>query len=145
MKLVLRARQLPDISATVKNQLAAESLLIIVSLLRYGQSTHSPHVIDSDSADKLFVCVRALTAPEDGPLREIFLRRCHESFVRLLREQHARADEQKQAAQKNALHDGASVQPDDLLRIRQLVPGAPDESDELGGKAPCTFHAQHHQ
>jgi hypothetical protein len=60
-KLVLRLRQFSEISAVVRNSVAAEALLIMTSILRLGQSkTSSP--IDPDSYERIVLCINTLVA-----------------------------------------------------------------------------------
>lgn len=67
VKLVLRLQR----NATQEkylNALKAEAILIMVSILRVGESSYVEKKIDEDSADRIFSCVKYLTDETDSQL-----------------------------------------------------------------------------
>jgi hypothetical protein len=130
----------------VKNLLHAEVLLILVSILRFGQSPQAPSQIDSDSSQRILHCIHVLT--HDVPaLRNTLLNECRLSFEKLLRER-AGEKEAAAAASQTSGADGDIVQADAVLKIRQLrapiAAGAVWEDDEpetpsgVGGSGKST-------
>jgi len=111
-KLALKTTDLPEVSPTEQNQIFANVLLILVSILRLGSSHIPPNGIDSDSAEKIVLCIKVLTTPSPL-LKELLVQQCHDSFAALLVEQHkAKPIETKKKE--------VDVQVDDLIKIRQL-------------------------
>eukprot|EP01018_Ginkgo_biloba_P001285 Gb_23100 [translate_table: standard] len=112
-KLILRLEELQP-SRVAVNKAAAEALLIMVSMLRLGQSSILPHPMDDDSYDRITLCIRILCSP-DATLRKVCLHSCHESFMKMLADKlHHEIEETKAKAQIS--HE----QPDDLIDFYHL-------------------------
>ncbi|CAM6095224.1 unnamed protein product [Calypogeia fissa] len=112
-KLTLRLSEVQPQKTTV-NRTSAEVLLILVSILRLGQSSVLPHPIDDDSYDRITLCIRILSSPDDV-MRTVWLKYCRESFVKMITEkQHRETEESKAKAQVS------HAQPDDLIDFHHL-------------------------
>ena len=79
VKLVLRFANVSSDVAAV-NSLRAESMLIMTSIIRVGQSTFTAAPIDEDSIERIMTCIQTLASvPEkasekvDGEVTEVFL------------------------------------------------------------------------
>ena len=70
------------ITTAACNQAHAEVMLYVVSMLRLGESPMLAHPIDSDSADRLQLCLQVLSAAHDGALRAVWLKDCRQSYAR---------------------------------------------------------------
>ena len=57
-KLVLRLHGLPELTTLEKNRATAEALLLIVSMLRLGESGTLPQPVDDDAADRMVICMQ---------------------------------------------------------------------------------------
>ncbi len=67
-KLVLRLHGLPELTTLEKNRATAEALLLIVSMLRLGESGTLPQPVDDDAADRMVICMQvsqSCSAPAD--------------------------------------------------------------------------------
>lgn len=112
-KLTLRLSEVQP-QKTVVNKTSAEVLLVLVSMLRLGQSSVLPHPIDDDSYDRITLCIRILSSPDDV-MRTVWLKYCRESFVKMITEkQHRETEESKAKAQVS------NAQPDDLIDFHHL-------------------------
>ena len=126
-KLVMRHSEIsPDSART--NALRAEAMLIMISIIRVGQSQFVKAPIDEDSTDRIMSCVRSLG--EFGARKElesIFLEDTNNAFKAMVQ------DEEKKRADKEADEKSRSaIQVDDLLTIRQLAKkSAGDGSDDI--------------
>lgn len=112
-KLVMRMEEAQP-SAVTLNKTKAEVLLILVSMLRLGESSILPHPIDKDSYDRISLCIRLLSSPDDV-IRTVWLKYCHDSFVVMLKEKQDRENEDLKA---KAMVSHA--QPDDLIDFYHL-------------------------
>jgi len=86
--------------------------LIVANIVRLGASRIPPHPIDSDSYDRLILCIRILTEPDEF-IRDILLKDCHNSFTRLL-------NDQQKAKPVEVKKKEVDVQADDLIKVRLL-------------------------
>ncbi|CAM6088738.1 unnamed protein product [Calypogeia fissa] len=112
-KLTLRLSEVQP-QKTIVNRTSAEVLLILVSILRLGHSSVLPHPIDDDSYDRITLCIRILSSPDDV-MRTVWLKYCRESFVKMITEkQHRETEESKAKAQVS------HAQPDDLIDFHHL-------------------------
>lgn len=112
-KLVLRLSELQPPKVVV-NKTTADVLLILVSILRLGQSSALPHPTDNDSSNRISLCIRIL-ASNDGIMKEVWLRYCRASFVKMITEKlHSDTEETKAKAQIS------NAQPDDLIDFYHL-------------------------
>ncbi|XP_061355948.1 coatomer subunit beta-1-like [Gastrolobium bilobum] len=112
-KLILRLEEVQTSKVEV-NKATAQALLIMVSMLQLGQSSILPHPIDSDSYDRIVLCIRLLCNTGDD-IRKIWLQSCRQSFVKMLADkQHRETEEIKAKAQIS------NAQPDDLIDFYHL-------------------------
>jgi coatomer subunit beta len=112
-KLIFRLEEVQP-SRVAVNKAAAEALLIMVSMLRLGQSSVLPHPIDDDSYDRISLCIRILTCPDDF-FKRVWSQSCRESFMKMLADKQFRETEESKA-KAQVLH----AQPDDLIDFRLL-------------------------
>ncbi|CAK9866541.1 unnamed protein product [Sphagnum jensenii] len=112
-KLILHLKEVQSSNVAV-NKATADVLLIMVSMLRLGQSTALPHPIDDDSYDRISLCIRVLSSADEG-MKTVWLKLCRESFVKMITEkQHREMEETKAIAQESY------AQPDDLIDFYHL-------------------------
>lgn len=112
-KLVMRMEE-AEPSVVALNKTKAEVLLILVSMLRLGESSVLPHPIDKDSYDRISLCIRLLSSPDDV-IRTVWLKYCHDSFVVMLKEKQDRENEDLKAKAMVSY-----AQPDDLIDFYHL-------------------------
>ncbi|KAK3021370.1 hypothetical protein RJ639_047212 [Escallonia herrerae] len=112
-KLVLRLEEVQPLKAEV-NKTSTQALLIMVSMLQLGQSSYLPHPIDSDSYDRIVLCMRLLCNTGDE-IRKIWLQSCRESFVNMLSDKQLRETEEIKAKAQVS-----HAQPDDLIDFYHL-------------------------
>ncbi|KAK2967884.1 hypothetical protein RJ640_012364 [Escallonia rubra] len=112
-KLVLRLEEVQPLKAEV-NKTSTQALLIMVSMLQLGQSSFLPHPIDSDSYDRIVLCMRLLCNTGDE-IRKIWLQSCRESFVNMLSDKQLRETEEIKAKAQVS-----HAQPDDLIDFYHL-------------------------
>ena len=100
-----------------------EVLLILVAMLRLGNSSKPKTPMDDDSAGRISTCIKIITeanspraASEHSKfVQEIFIQNCHISFAEMLKEK--LSDDEKE---KKQIKVESSVHPDDLIRMGQL-------------------------
>ncbi|GAA5868542.1 hypothetical protein JCM8547_003180 [Rhodosporidiobolus lusitaniae] len=107
------------------NELRAESMLIMTSIIRVGQSHFASVPIDEDAQERIMACLQSL-AELDSPspsspsaaaqvLEEVFLRDTQKAYATMV------AHEEKKALEKKRREDKATAtQADDLIVFRQL-------------------------
>lgn len=116
VKLILRLQSLKQTQEKILNGLKAEALLIMVSILRVGESSLVSKKIDENSADRILSYIKILNDEED--LQEIktsFLEDTKDAF----KAQINNAELKKAEALAKDLHDNAE-QIDDAIVFRQL-------------------------
>lgn len=115
VKLVLRLHRL-SVEAKILNASKAEALLILVSILRVGESSIVAKKIDEDSADRIFSCIKYLTDDEDVETIEVgFLDATKDAF-----QAQVKAEESKKLeAEAKSFHENAE-QVDDSILFRQF-------------------------
>jgi coatomer subunit beta len=126
-KLVMRHSEIsPDQART--NALRAEAMLIMISIIRVGQSDFVKAPIDEDSVDRIMSCVRALAEFTDRSELEVsFLEDTRDAFRAMIQ-----AEEKKRAAKEAVEKAKTAIQVDDVLSIRQLSKkSAGDGTDEM--------------
>ncbi|KAK9465355.1 adaptin N terminal region-domain-containing protein [Lipomyces arxii] len=126
-KLVLRYSKIAE-DTKQKNLLRAEAMLIMISMLRVGQSKFVEAPIDEDTVDRIMSCIQSLSDLEKVKMvEEVFLQDTHAAFhAMVVAEESKRADKDRLEKEKNA------VQVDDSLGIRQLAKkSAVEEEDEF--------------
>lgn len=115
-KLVMRHSEISqDIART--NALRAEAMLIMISIIRVGQSQFVKASIDEDSVDRIISCVRSLAEfAQRKELETVFLDDTRKAFRAMVQvEERKRADKEAKEKAKSA------VQVDDVVGIRQLA------------------------
>ena len=126
-KLVMRHSEISSDQART-NALRAEAMLIMISIIRVGQSQFVKAPIDEDSVDRIMSCVRALAEfSERKELETSFLDDTRKAFRAMVEV------EEKKRADKDAVEKAkTAVQVDDVLTIRQLArKSARDGMDEM--------------
>lgn len=119
VKLVLRLQRLKTADKHL-NPLKAEALLILVSILRVGESLYAAKKIDEDLADRIFSCIKFLTDEDDLALiEESFLDYTKDAFRVQVQEE----EQKRLKAQARDFHDNAE-QVDESVVFRQFDSGA---------------------
>jgi coatomer subunit beta len=99
------------------NALRAEAMLIMISIIRVGQSKFVKAPIDEDSLDRIMLCVRTLAEFEIRPeLEAVFMEDTRKAFKAMVV-----AEEKKRAATEAVARAKTAVQVDDVVVIRQLT------------------------
>lgn len=126
-KLVMRHSEISQDTART-NALRAEAMLIMISIIRVGQSQFVKAPIDEDSVDRIMSCVRSLAEfARKKDLETVFLDDTRKAFRAMVQ-----AEEQKRAAKDAVEKAKSAVQVDDVVSIRQLTKKATgDGSDEI--------------
>lgn len=115
-KLVMRHSEISkDLART--NALRAEAMLIMISIIRVGQSQFVKMPIDEDSVDRIMTCVRSLAEfVEKKELETVFLDDTRKAFRAMVL-----VEEKKRAAVEAVEKAKTAVQVDDVVSIRQLA------------------------
>lgn len=115
-KLVMRHSEMSTDKART-NALKAEAMLIMISIIRVGQSPFVKAPIDEDSVDRIMSCVRSLAEFEQKrEIESVFLEDTRKAFrVMVAAEEIKRKEKDDLEKVKNA------VQVDDVVLIRQLA------------------------
>ncbi|TID21416.1 Coatomer beta subunit [Venturia nashicola] len=127
-KLVMRHSEISG-DAQRTNALKAEAMLILISVIRVGQSQFVKQPIDEDSVDRIMSCVRSLSEfSTKKELEQSFLDDTRKAFRSMV------AVEDAKRAEKASIEKAKSaVQIDDVVSIRQLAKkSGVDGSDDLG-------------
>ena len=126
-KLVMRHSEISKDTART-NALRAEAMLIMISIIRVGQSHFVKQPIDEDSVDRIMSCVRSLAEfVEKRELETVFLDDTRKAFRAMVQ-----VEEKKRAAKEAVEKAKSAVQVDDVVGIRQLAKKATgDGSDEF--------------
>ncbi|KAM3074191.1 coatomer subunit beta [Clarireedia jacksonii] len=115
-KLVMRHSEISSDAART-NALRAEAMLIMISIIRVGQSQFVKAPIDEDSVDRIMSCVRSLAEfTQYKDLETIFLDDTRKAFRAMVQ-----AEDKKRAAKEAVEKAKAAVQVDDVVSIRQLA------------------------
>lgn len=115
VKFVLRLGRLETADKHL-NALRAEALLIMVSILRVGESSFVLKRIDEDSADRILACIKFLTDDQDHDLIEKgFLEDTKDAY----KSQVETAQKKQAESEARDLHDNAE-HVDDAIVFRQL-------------------------
>ncbi|KAI1308132.1 Coatomer, beta subunit [Xylaria venustula] len=138
-KLVMRHSEISSDKART-NALKAEAMLIMISIIRVGQSQFVKASIDEDSIDRIMSCVRSLAEfSENKQLETVFLDDTRKAFRAMVQ-----VEEKKRAAKEAFEKAKTAIQVDDVVQIRQLskkneVEGADEIEQDLeratGGEA----------
>lgn len=126
-KLVMRHSEISSDAART-NALRAEAMLIMISIVRVGQSQFVKAPIDEDSVDRIMSCVRSLAEfAQNKQLETIFLEDTRKAFRAMVH-----VEEKKRAAKAAVEKAKTAVQVDDVVSIRQLAKkNAGDGADEM--------------
>lgn len=126
-KLVMRHSEISqDVART--NALRAEAMLIMISIIRVGQSQFVKTPIDEDSVDRIMSCVRSLSEfAQKKDLETVFLDDTRKAFRAMVQ-----VEEKKRAAKEAVEKAKTAIQVDDVVPIRQFAKkSAGDGSDEF--------------
>lgn len=126
-KLVMRHSEVSQDTART-NALRAEAMLIMISIIRVGQSHFVKAPIDEDSVDRIMTCVRSLAEfSERKELETTFLEDTRKAFRAMVQ-----VEEKKRAAKEAVEKAKTAVQVDDAMPIRQLAKkNAGEGTDEI--------------
>lgn len=127
-KLVMRHSEISG-DAQRTNALKAEAMLILISVIRVGQSQFVKQPIDEDSVDRIMSCVRSLSEfSSKKELEQSFLGDTRKAFRSMV------AVEDAKRAEKASIEKAKSaIQIDDVVTIRQLAKkSGVDGSDDVG-------------
>ncbi|OAA65513.1 coatamer subunit protein [Niveomyces insectorum RCEF 264] len=114
-KLVMRHSEISSDAART-NALRAEAMLIMISIVRVGQSQFVKAPIDEDSVDRIMTSVRSLAEfSEHRELETVFLDDTRKAFRAMVA-----TEEKKRAAKAADEKAKTAVQVDDVVAIRQL-------------------------
>ena len=127
-KLVMRHAEVSKDHART-NALRAEAMLIMISIVRVGQSQFVKTPIDEDSVDRIMSCVRSLAEfAGKRELETVFLDDTRKAFRAMVQ-----VEEKKRAAKEAVEKARSAVQVDDVVTIRQLAKKTMvDGADEMG-------------
>jgi coatomer subunit beta len=125
-KLVMRHSKISKDAART-NALRAEAMLIMISIIRVGQSQFVKTLIDEDSIDRIMSCVRSLSEfAHKKELETVFLEDTRNSFRTMVQ-----TEEKKRAAKEAVERAKSAVNVDDSFSIRQLKKKELDGTDEI--------------
>ncbi|KAK4126035.1 Coatomer, beta subunit [Parathielavia appendiculata] len=114
-KLVMRHSEISSEAART-NALRAEAMLIMISIIRVGQSQFVKAPIDEDSVDRIMSCVRSLAEfKEHKELETVYLEDTRKAFRAMVQ-----VEEKKREAKAAFEKAKTAVQVDDVVSIRQL-------------------------
>ncbi|QPG99026.1 hypothetical protein C2857_000658 [Epichloe festucae Fl1] len=115
VKLVMRHSEISADQART-NALRAEAMLIMISILRVGQSHFVKAPIDEDSVDRIMSCVRSLAEfASKKELEIVWLNDTRKAFRAMVQ-----VEERKREAKEAHERAKSAVQVDDVVLIRQL-------------------------
>ncbi|KAK1071953.1 coatomer subunit beta [Friedmanniomyces endolithicus] len=122
-KLVMRHSEISGDAART-NALRAEAMLIMISIIRAGQSQFVKLPIDEDSVDRIMSCVRSLSEfAQRKELEKAFLDDTRRAFRDMVQ-----VEERKRREKDDAVKAKSAIQVDDVLSLRQLA-----KKDGAGG------------
>ncbi|KAH0565397.1 hypothetical protein GP486_001214 [Trichoglossum hirsutum] len=126
-KLVMRHSEISKDNART-NALRAEAMLIMISIIRVGQSQFVKAPIDEDSVDRIMSCIRSLAEfSQKNDLETVFLDDTRKAFRAMVQ-----VEEKKRAAKEAIERAKVAMQVDDVVSIRQLAKKtAGDGTDEI--------------
>lgn len=114
-KLVMRHSEVSQDAART-NALKAEAMLIMISMIRVGQSQFTKLPIDEDALDRIMACFRSLAEfSQKKELEDVFLTETRKSFRAMVQAEEAKREE-KEAVERAK----SAIQVDDVVSIRQL-------------------------
>jgi coatomer subunit beta len=114
-KLVMRHSEITS-DPRRTNALRAEAMLIMISIVRAGQSQFVKAPIDEDSIDRIMSCVRSLAEfAKQKDLETAFLEDTRKAFSDMVQ-----VEEKKRAEKDAASKAKSAIQVDDVVSFRQL-------------------------
>lgn len=126
-KLVLRFAEL-SVDPQSVNELRAEAMLMMTSIIRVGQSQFSAVPIDEDSVERITTCLNTLTTMGSN-VKQIFLRDTKAAYASMVSHQEKKALERKAKESMDV-----RVQADDLISFRQF-----STKNSMGVDDVCPF------
>ena len=128
VKLVMRHSE-TSTQQEVTNALRSEAMLILVSIIRVGQSQFVKAPIDEDSVDRIMSSVHVLAEfSERTALKQALLDDTRQAFRAIVQ-----VEEKKRAEKADSEKQKAAVGVDDLFSIRQLAKKSDGQgADEIG-------------
>lgn len=96
VKMLLRYKSLPGMQAATIHRLTAEAMLYIVSILRLGETNGAATPMDSDSRDRMLLCLRVLSGQEEAS-NQVWLTECRRAFADLTNEKQQREAKEAKA------------------------------------------------
>ncbi|OCK78931.1 coatomer subunit beta [Lepidopterella palustris CBS 459.81] len=125
-KLVMRHSEISKDTART-NALRAEAMLIMISIIRAGQSDFVKTPIDEDSVDRIMSCVRSLSEfSQRKELETVFLEDTRKSFRTMVQ-----TEEKKRRKKEDEEKAKSAIQIDDVFSIRLLQKKDVDGADEI--------------
>ncbi|GAA5921381.1 hypothetical protein JCM3775_003017 [Rhodotorula graminis] len=126
-KLVMRFKELVSHeggAARSVNELRAECMLIMTSIIRVGQSHFATVPIDEDASERIMACLQSLAELDSATgsseraraVEAIFLHDTQAAYASMVAHEESKALEKKRRADK-----ASAVQADDLISFRQLA------------------------
>lgn len=126
VKLVMRHSEISSDDGRT-NALRAEAMLIMISIVRVGQSQFVKAPIDEDTVDRIMSCVRSLSEfTQHKNLETVFLDDTRKAFRAMVQ-----VEEKKRAAKEAVEKAKFAIQVDDVVQIRQLAKKNADAEMEL--------------
>ncbi|KAI9638983.1 ER to Golgi transport-related protein [Dioszegia hungarica] len=126
-KLILRLSASETADSATVNELKAEALLIMTSIVRVGQSKFAAVAIDEDSQERIMNCIETLAElGGERVMREVFLEDTKAAYTKMIA-----SAEKKAAAEKAKEAKDVEIQADDLISFRQLSKKAVADVDDL--------------
>jgi coatomer subunit beta len=127
-KLVLRYAETASDDGAI-NSIRAESILIMTSIIRVGQSKFSAVPIDEDSQERIMNCIETLAELQSSNvMADVFLRDTKKAYSTMVK------TEEKKAQAKKKEDKAHVVQADDLISFRQLSKkSAGGDLDDVSG------------
>ena len=124
-KLVMRHSEISSDEART-NALRAEAMLIMISIIRVGQSHFVKAPIDEDSVDRIMSCVRSLAEfSERKELETTFLDDTRQAYRAMVQVEEKKREEARQAEKQKT-----AVQVDDVFSIRQLAKKSAEQGND---------------
>lgn len=125
-KLVMRHSEVSQEPART-NALRAEAMLIMISIIRVGQSQFVAAPIDEDSVDRIMNCVRSLAEfSERKEIETTFLEDTRKAFRAMVQ-----VEDKKRAAKEASEKAKSAVQIDDAIPIRQFTKKSDEGAEEI--------------
>lgn len=125
-KLVLRFDTLSPDSKAV-HALKAEAMLMMVSIVRVGQSKFSVIPIDEDSQERIINCIETLARMEPSQAaKEVFLHDTKAAYAKMVAIEQRKTEEKKEKESKKVV-----VQADDLISFRHFAKKTNGDEDDF--------------